>query len=57
MKNRHRRLVFWILLASGPLLFVWAANYYSHHPVRILLVTCAVIVAAFIIRPRIDKRR
>jgi len=56
MRTKQRRIVFWSLLACCPLLFVWAANYYSH-PVRILLVTGAVIVAAFIIRPGIDKRK
>lgn len=55
MNNKQRRLVFWSLLVSSPLVFIWAVNHYSHHPARILLVTGVVIVAAFIIRPRMDK--
>lgn len=56
MNNRQRRLVFWSLLVSSPLLFIWAANSYSH-PARILLVIGALIVAAFIIRSGIDKEK
>ena len=56
MSTKQRRIVFWSLLVSSPIVFVWAANYYEH-PARILLVTGVVIVAALIIRPRMDKER
>lgn len=54
MDNGQRRFAFWSLLVSSLLLFIWAANYYAH-PLRILLVIGALVVAAFIIRPRISK--
>jgi hypothetical protein len=56
MSDRRRRLVYWILLLSSPIVFVWAANYFVH-PVRILLVTGVVVLAALVIRPREGKRR
>ena len=54
MRAKQRRIVFWSLLVCCPLVFVWAANYYSH-PVRILFVIGALIVAAFIVRAGFDR--